>query len=146
MEQNDKGSKSLTHEQVNQIAGELESGMKCFWDRMNNELLFVPDLDQFPDGEEFFTDEFEKLIHPNSRFVEIENMQSDYAYRMMAEFTEHLTDNRVKFQLQDILSSAKPFKKFKLFIDRGSDNYRNQWFAFKTEKYREWVMLQDSKH
>ncbi|WP_341904918.1 UPF0158 family protein [Fluviicola taffensis] len=144
MKKDEKDFGRLTQEQVNEIAETLEMGMKCFWCRTTNELVFVPETDEFSDGEEFYANEFEKLENNPEMFVEIEAMRSYDAFKVMKDFTERLKDNGLKFQLEDVLSSKKPFQKFKFIIDNSGD-YREQWFAFKSEKYREWVMLQVDK-
>lgn len=131
----------LTQEQINEITGTLETGMKCFWRKATSELIFVPDLDQFPDGEELFEDEFEKLNNHKDDFVEIEAMPSFEAFKVMEDFTEQLDDDRLKLKLEDILSGKKPFHHFKIAIDN-SGEYREQWFAFSSEKNRQWVINQ----
>jgi hypothetical protein len=33
----------LTQEQIKEIAEQLDCGFKCYWNRKNNELIFIPD-------------------------------------------------------------------------------------------------------
>lgn len=133
---------TLTQEQIKEIAENLELGLKCFWCKQTNELLFVPDLDAFIDGEEFFEEELEKLESRPDDFVEIESMRSRDSFKIMEGFTERLDDSRLKLRLQHILSEKKPFKNFNSFIHHSNEEIRNQWFAFRSEKYLKWVRRQ----
>jgi hypothetical protein len=138
-DKNDSGQ--LTQEQINEIVGTLETGMKCFWSKSTNQLVFVPDIDEFPDGEEFFEDEFEKLNNDTVDFVEIEAMPSHEAFKVMEAFTFQLDDNQLKFKLENILSGRKPFHHFKIAIDHSGD-YRELWFEFRSQSLREWITMQ----
>jgi hypothetical protein len=134
-------SGKLTQEQVNEIVGTLETGLKCFWSKSTNQLVFVPDIDEFPDGAEFFEDEFEKLDNNNEDFIEIEAMPSYEVFKVMQNFTQQLDDYQLKFKLENILSGKKPFHHFKIAIDNSGD-YRELWFEFRSKKHGEWIIIQ----
>ena len=58
----------------------------------------------------------------------------------MADFTNSLPETLgLRNQLIFALSNRKPFRQFKFLIDR-SGVYREQWFAFKSEQLRQWVI------
>jgi hypothetical protein len=60
----------------------------------------------------------------------------------MEDFTNSLPETvGLKNQLKFALGNKKPFRQFKFLIDR-SGVYREQWFAFKDEQLRQWVIDQ----
>lgn len=132
---------ALTDKQIKEISGQLDCGFKCFWNRQTNELLFIPDTDRFPEsGNEIFDEDIEKLENNFGDYDEIEPMQSRDAFEIMVGFTEQLADNnRLKNKLIFALNSKKPFREFNYVIDN-SVEYRAEWFDFKNEKLKEWVL------
>lgn len=132
---------SLTDVQIKEIAEQLDCGFRCFWNKQTNELMFVPDTNRFPEsGNEIFDEDIEKLDNNFGDYDEIESMQSSDSFEIMAEFAEQITDNnKLQRQLIFALNNKKPFSRFKNVIDN-SGPYREEWFKFKNEKLKEWVM------
>lgn len=130
----------ITAQQIKEIADELDTGMRCFWNRKTNELAFVPDEMSMPDFDtEPWQEEFDKIEEHAGDYVEIERPQSRDSFQFMEEFTESLPDNlKLKSTLLRALERKKPFREFKYEID-DSGEYREQWFAFKDSKLRQWV-------
>ncbi len=56
----------------------------------------------------------------------------------MEAFTDEVADQRIKERLVYALERNKPFRNFKYEVDY-DEEVRQQWFAFKAEKYRKWV-------
>lgn len=53
---------TLTKQQILEIADQLDCGFQSFWHKPTGELLFVPDLNNYPQvGTEFIEEDFEKL-------------------------------------------------------------------------------------
>jgi hypothetical protein len=73
-------------------------------------------------------------------YVRFDRMESYEAFQVMEDFAHTLSDALFKGQLLDALSRPKPFQNFKYLIDRSA--YRQDWFAFKSNAYREHVERQ----
>lgn len=130
----------LSQEQIKKIADELDWGHRCFWDQQTNDLLFLPDFDLYPDGEELYQEDIDKL--ENGSYLQIEPMPSHEAFEIMTGFIDSL-DNTIplKGYLILALNKRKPFREFKYVIDN-SGPYRNIWFAFKEQEVIGWVKKQ----
>lgn len=130
----------ITAQQIKEIADELDTGMRCFWNRKTNELIYVPDEMSMPDFDiEPWQDEFDKMEDYAGDYVEIERPQSRDSFQFMEEFAESLPDDlKLKSTLVRALERKKPFREFKYEIDN-SGEYREEWFAFKDSKLRQWV-------
>ncbi len=133
--------KSLTKEQIKEIAEQLDCGFRCFWSKTDGELLFIPDTLKHPDMDtDAWSDELEKLDANFFDYKEIDQLESSDSFEIMADFVETLYDsNKLKDKLIDALNKRRPFREFKFAIDN-SGEYRQKWFAFKNEKMQEWVM------
>ena len=133
---------TLTIQQIKEVSEQLDCGLKCFWNRKTNELLFVPDTDKYPEVEdEEFAEELEKLDTNFEDYVEIESMPSRESYDIMVEFMEQVIDAKLKNQLANALNRNKPFREFKDVLDESGEQ-RTEWFSFKNEKLNEWVVKQ----
>ncbi len=131
----------LPPDKVNEIAQELQCGMRCFVQLQTGELLTVPkeeDLDYL--DEELWQETQDKLEEDFSNFVEIEPMSSREAFQVMEDFAE-TTPRSLKVRLLDALDRKKPFQHFKTIVDNAGD-FRQQWFAFRDERWEEWVRQQ----
>lgn len=133
--------KTLTQQQIKEIADQLDSGFRSFWNKTNGELLFIPDMFKYPDIDiEAWSEEMEKLENDFSDYVEIEQMKSHESFEIMTDFVETLSDsNQLKYKLINALNKKKPFKEFKFIIDNSGD-YRQKWFDFKNESIQKWVI------
>jgi len=132
--------KSLTKEQIKEIAEQLDCGFRCFWHKKNGEFVFVPDTLKYPDMDiDAWADEMEKLDHNYGDYREIAQLESSDSFEIMADFVETLSDsNRLKDKLIDALNKRKPFREFKFVIDH-SGEFRQKWFDFKNMRMQEWV-------
>jgi hypothetical protein len=135
--------KTLTQEQIIEIAEELDCGFRSFWNKTNGELLFIPNELKFPGMDiEAWSEEIEKLDANFSDYVEIESMQSYESFEIMVDFVETIPDsNKLKDRLMYALNKKKPFREFKFVIDNSGD-YRQKWFDFKNENLQKWVLNQ----
>jgi len=132
---------SLTKEQIMEIAEQLDCGFRCFWNRLNGELLFFPDSLKHPDIDlDAWSCEMEKFDNNFDEYLEIENLESSDSFSIMADFADSLPDSlRLKSRLINALNKKKPFREFKFEIDN-SGEYRQMWFDFKNSKLQEWVI------
>ncbi len=131
---------SFSQEQIKEIAEQLDCGFRCFLNKNNNELMFVPDFDKFTSMDtEFFEEDLEKLDNNFQDYLEIEALTSRDSFQIMAKFVDNIDDtNNIKNKLINALNKKKPFREFNFVIDN-SGEYRQQWFDFKNGKLKEWV-------
>ncbi|MDI1353820.1 MAG: UPF0158 family protein [bacterium] len=135
--------KPFTEDELRRIADELDSGFQCFWNITNNDLVFIPDPDRFPDDdheiEKVWKDDLTKVKKNKKNIVVIECLDSHQSFEIMSDFVESLeTGNVLAPLLRAALRENKPFNKFKFVIDNSGD-YREKWFSFKTQWLKDYV-------
>lgn len=130
----------LTKEQIKEIAEQLDCGFRCFWNKQNGELVFIPDTLKHPEMDtEAWVEEMEKLDNNLHDFKEFEQLESIDSFEIMAQFVDTFADsNKLKNKLIDALNKKKPFREFKYVIDN-SGEYRQKWFEFKNQNLQKWV-------
>ena len=65
-------------------------------------------------------------------------MPSPVAFKVMARFAGTVDDETTRDRLFYALDRRSPFRNFKNEVDY-NEELRQQWFAFKTMKYEEYV-------
>ncbi len=129
----------LTSKQINEIAQELEAGMKVYINRNNHEIRTILDWDDVLDTEPW-DEEKEKIEKEWEDYAIIEKMESREAFGIMEDFVDWLDDEKMKEDLTKILSRKSPFANFKAEVE--ASEYRNKWFDYRTEKFEEYVREQ----
>jgi hypothetical protein len=135
---------TLSTEQINEIADELEVGFNCFLNKKNGELIFLRG-----DGDDFFgfeeddawADDRKKIDDNPDDYYEIEKMGSRDSFTVMEDFIYTVNSEKLRKDLIYALNQKKPFSRFKYVIDC-SGEYRQKWFDFKTKKFQEWVIAE----
>lgn len=133
-----------TTELVKDIAGELQTGNRCYVHKEKGTLILIPDTE---DDLEAITGysyrEERKELKKNARYYfEVVKMPSYEAVKVMESFAAGLTGaEALKNELLSALEQRKPFARFREIIDEAGD-YREQWFAWANRKMEEWVMAQ----
>lgn len=130
----------LTQEQIKEIAEQLGCGFSCHYNIKTNDLLFIPDLENYLDEElDAWADDLKKIKKDKKNYKTIDPPKSSDSFEIMVQFIGTLPDD---LKLKDVLSTAlakrKPFQEFKFAIDNSGD-YRQNWFDFKNEMLVEWV-------
>ena len=129
---------TFTKEQIKEISEQLDCGFRAFYHKLSGDLIFVPDTDRHFDMEtDAWQDELEKLDKNFSEYQEIGAMKSRESFEMMADFAEKVSDKYLRNKLIEALHSNKPFRAFKFTIDNSPE--RQNWFAFKNNRYIEWT-------
>ncbi|HLF33082.1 MAG TPA: UPF0158 family protein [Cyclobacteriaceae bacterium] len=129
----------LTAKQINEIAQELEAGMKIFTDRENLEIRTILDWDDITDPG-IWHKEQKKIEREWPDYITIEKLEPGESFRIMESFVDEINDIKLKQDLIKILSRKSPFANFKAEIE--SSAYRQKWFDFRTMKYEEYVKAQ----
>ncbi|MDN3657066.1 UPF0158 family protein [Ferruginibacter paludis] len=137
---------SFTTEQIKEISQQLDCGFRAFYHKLTGELIFVPDTDRHFDMDtSAWKEELKRLKKNFLNYQEIYAMEASDSFKVMAEFSEQITDERLRAKLIDALERKGPFTHFKFVIDNAGD-YRQHWFAFKGNSYYEWVVDQLKMH
>jgi len=135
----------LSEKQIREVAGELDSGMRCFYNPKTKEIVTLPG-EEFrafleSDGEDLMLKEIEEIENNIDDYFEFEAMDSTKSFRVMESFAETVDDKHLKMKLIWSLENRKPFANFKNAIDN-SGEYRQQWFDYKAQKYFEFIAKQ----
>ncbi len=132
----------LTDKQIDEIADNLDSGMKCFYNLKTGEIKTIINIDNWIGADEEPWEEDIKEIEENwDNYVEFEGMSTHESFRIMADFAENIDNDKLQERLINALNKSKPFGNFKWQIDNSGD-YRQEWFDFKKACYIDWVKKQ----
>lgn len=129
----------VTSSKINEIAQELEAGMKVYLNRETLEIKSILDWEDISDDESW-EEELEEMVKEWSDFVVLTKMESWEAFKVMEEFVDTIEDETFCEGLIKILSRRSPFANFKAEIE--SSPYRQNWFDFKLRKYEDYVREQ----
>ncbi len=125
----------LSDKQIKELAQDLEAGMKIYINKDTLEYRSVLDWDDLMEPE-FWEKEIEE-INKWSNILEIEKFDSHEGFQIMEDFIDEVSDLDLKETLIKILHRKSPFANFKAEIE--SSEYRNEWFAFRTNRYIETI-------
>ena len=135
----------LTEEQILEIVDNLDSGMRCFYNKKTGEIKTIFNSDSyFGADEELFEEEREEReeIEENwDDYFEFERMSSHDAFEIMVDFTETIDNEELQDKLVNSLRKPKTFRNFKWQVDN-SGEYRQKWFDYKKMRYIEWIKEQ----
>jgi hypothetical protein len=132
----------LTEEQIKSIAEELETGFKVYLNIETKEIKSIIDFDNNYDADtEPWEDDIKEIEENFDKYLKFEKMDSRESFQVMEEFVVTVDDEELRKKLEIGLSLSKPFRNFKDIID-DENEYRKNWFAFKSTKYIEFVKEQ----
>jgi len=134
----------LTDQQILEIVDNLDSGMRCFFNRKTGEIKTILNFDGcIGEDEEPFKEEKEEIEENWDDYYEFEGMSSHDSFGMMVDFAETIDNEELQDKLVDLLRKSKPFRNFKWQIDN-SGEYRQKWFDYKKMCYIKFVKEQIS--
>ncbi len=129
----------MSNEQINELADNLDSGLRCFVHKEKKTIVTTPDTLNNPDSDSEWWDEANEEIENNfDSYVEIEKMESHESFRVMVDFINTVDNLVLRDKLEEALRRPKPFANFKFATDN-SGLYRQKWFDFKKLQLIEWV-------
>jgi hypothetical protein len=138
-----KSKMKLTPAQIDSIAQDLQSDMRCFVHRLTGEVVTVLTKEGLgATDRELWQEELDKLEEGAPHFFEFEKMGSHLAFQVMEDFAE-MAPRPLKIRLLTALEKHKPFAHFRQVIDH-EDEWRERWFAYQHERNMEWVEQQVS--
>lgn len=130
----------MTDEQLNELADNLDLGLRCFVHKEEKKMVTVPDLDEFDDNFNYWKKVL-KEVSDFEKYVEIEKMDTNESFRLMTNFIETVGDLKQRNIFVEALRKPKPFRNFKFEVDQ-SGPLRQKWFDFKRQQMIEWVRRQ----
>jgi hypothetical protein len=132
----------LTEKQIEEIADDLDCGMRCFYYQKTCEIKTLLNFDCWIGADEELWEEESNEIENNwVDYFEFEGFESHESFQIMVDFAEVVDDTGLQNKLINALNIPKPFQNFKWQIDN-SGEYRQQWFDFKKMRYIQWVKKQ----
>ncbi len=125
----------LTEKQIEEIADNLDCGMRCFYNLKTGEMKTILNFESWIGADEEPWEEESNEIDENwGDYFEFTGFKSHESFQLMVDFAENVDDRRLQNKLINVLSKPKPFQNFKWQIDNSGD-YRQQWFDFKKMRY-----------
>lgn len=128
---------------LKEIAGHLDSGMKCFYHITTGELESYPDDLEGQGG--FDTEDWQKIIDKGEDnfhdYIYFEPMDGDESFRVMAAFIASIENNNIRQKFDAAISYKKPFQNFKYLLNDHSA-LRELWFIYKDEAHLDHVREQ----
>ena len=136
----------LTEKQIEEIADNLDCGMRCFYNLKSGEIKTVLNFDTWIGAdEEQWEDELKEIEDNWSDYFEFVGFESHESFQIMADFANSIEDKGIQNKLMYALNRPKPFQNFKWQIDN-SGEVRQQWFDYKNMRYIEWIKEQIDLH
>jgi hypothetical protein len=125
----------MTEEQINELADNLDCGLRCFVHPNTGTIVTTLDnSDHFPSEDNPINEIKENL----ENYLEIKKMDSNESFRLMSAFVETIENAGLRDKFTTVLARPNPFRNFKIEIDN-SGPYRQKWFDFKKGQMIEWV-------
>ena len=132
----------LTDKEINEIAENLDCGLRCFFNLKTREIKTVLNLDSWQSAdEELWEDALKEIEDNSSDYFEFEGMSSRDSFNSMVDFIDTIDNLRLQERLTRALNKSKLFRNFKWEIDNSGD-YRQKWFDYKKVRFIEWVKAQ----
>jgi len=130
---------SLTKDQINEIAEQLDCGMRCYINKETFEIKTVLNFESWQTGDrEPWKDVLNELDKNRDKYIEIERMETHEAFNLMDDFAESVDSSELRNSLINALKKKHPFRNFNWIVDN-SGPYRQKWFDFKNQRNIEWV-------
>jgi hypothetical protein len=126
----------INKEQIKDIARQLENGYNVYLNKDTGEYRALPDVDEFSEANEFRTDELRKITNHWENYTIITRMESWEIFEMMEEFMADV-DDELHEKLLNALYRPQPLANFQNTVEKSE--FRDQWYAFKDEKYISYV-------
>jgi hypothetical protein len=130
---------------IKEVIDELNAFGNCYIDKTTLEIIAFP-KDKY-EREEFLSsiiddiDEEEKEKYkdikqnPQNYYI-IEQLSSSDGYKLMGNFTNQVSDERIREQLEQALNGKSPFANFKYIVKQ---EIPKEWYAFEEMKLIKYV-------
>jgi hypothetical protein len=116
---------------LSQIVDALEDvdmSSSCYFNKKTNEILWSWDFNK----ENSSYNEEDKF---NDDIISMFDYFSKNDYDIMQDFIDNVSNNELRFKLQNATSGRGAFSRFRCITD--SNNITNDWYLFRDNKYKE---------
>jgi hypothetical protein len=122
---------------VSQIADSIDAGFSCYLNPVTLEIEeihrnMMDDHFDYEDSDSESDEEISYKYYDWEKYIIFEPLESDESFKIMEQFAEQLSDNKLQNKLFNALNNRKPFANFKYLIDNSL--YRQDWFDFKKRR------------
>jgi hypothetical protein len=131
----------LKPEVIKDIAEWLDAGMLVFIHKTTGEVINYPDNLEDSDLEDMWEDLTSKVEANPDDYLSIEPMHSSEAYKIMEGFILGIDNAGTRNTFSQVIERKKPFRQFNDLLS-SYDDLRQQWFAYKAERYMAYVKRQ----
>ncbi len=134
---------TISYEQIKEIAGELDAGMKCFYHLPSGQIKSYPDDEKGHDGfdDESWQDVINEIELSRQEYIAFEGMESFESFRLIENYIAGIADTVIKKRFEDAIAFKGPFQNFKHLLNQYPE-LRQQWFQFKEQQLIEWAQGQ----
>ena len=134
---------NIPPETLQEIAEQLDMGMKCFYHIQTSELEYFPDELKGHAGfdEEVWEEAISKVEENFHEYIQFEGMESHESFRLMEDFVAEIADKKIRQRFEDAIGYRRPFQNFKQLLLSYPD-LREQWFAYKDQRFIDFVKEQ----
>jgi hypothetical protein len=129
----------LTEKQIEEIADNLDCGLRCFFNLKTGEIKTILNFESWLGAdEEPWEEELEEINENRENYFEFVGFESHESFQIMADFAEGIEDSVFQSRLIYALNGRKPFQNFKWQIDN-TVKFRQQWFDYKKRRFIQWI-------
>lgn len=129
----------LPEKLIKEIADQISSGMRCFINKTNNEIIILPtDEYMFDLEEEEEKENLEKINSNEDDYLEIEPPSSRRGFEMMESFLDKVTDENFRSEIIHALEKKGPFRRFKDLVE-GDADWAPIWYKHRDDEYINYV-------
>jgi len=121
----------ITAKQIDEMAQEIEAGMKIYINRETYEIKPILDWEDSIGDTDVWEEEEESIVEEWADFAVVTKMESWEAFRVMEDFLGEVQDEELQQDLVRILERKRPFANFKAVVE--SSAYRENWFDFRSK-------------
>lgn len=130
----------ITAKQIENIAQEIEMGMKVYINRETLEIKPIYDWEDSLGDVDIWEEEEEAIEEEWANFSVISKMESWEAFQVMEDFLGEIQDKKLQQDLVQILERKRPFANFKAVVETSA--YREKWFNFQSIASQKYVKKQ----
>ncbi|OOQ57449.1 UPF0158 family protein [Mucilaginibacter pedocola] len=131
----------LGEQALKEIAGELQMGMLCFYNKNTGEIVSYPNGVEDSDVFDLWEDVAQKVNDNPGDYFEFDALDSHQSFKVMERFVHGIDHIPTHNKFIGVLSRKKPFANFNNLLHNYPE-LREQWFPFKDSNYLDYVKEQ----
>ncbi|HXB44390.1 MAG TPA: UPF0158 family protein [Puia sp.] len=138
---------SISNDTVKEIAGYLDSGMKCFYHIPTGELEYYPDdlRGHWGMDMEIWQETIDNVANNYTEYILFEGLENYESFQMMEAFVAGIAEVKTRQQFEEAIRFKKPFQNFK-FLLLDYPLLQQDWFDYKKKQYMKLVYDQLDSH